>query len=581
MISNHRLKRFFVSIGLQTIVFLLLPLISFAQTGERKDAYEFNKRLGRGINFMGSKINGNHHDPFDFALIKKNKFTHVRIGSRVWQYVGDAPDYTIDPEKLDSYQNAVDWALDHDLMVMMDPIHAWDDYSDADLPKLKKLWEQIATHFKDYPVDSVSFEIFNEPRSYDFDLEAMLKGCINIIRDIPGNEKRIIIVSGQSFSTRQALIDAFNNNVVFPTDDPYLIGTFHYYDPRDFTKQGVVGGIYWADGGDNDPEWEETITKFQEVVDADNGWAEVNNTEPLPIYNGEYGVDNGAPPEDRTRWLWWVRMVSEQMGFSNAIWNLYNDSPDSKGMGPWTDLQKNDPTTRYLHQEVMIPYRNRYEGESGTLSDSFIIEQWADASDSLLVSAYEGIAGDQIVLADVYIARSGTYDATLRYLNKSSDTVIVMIASGKNSQTGDSLLLKIPPTADTWTSVTVPLHFSTGEDNVITLQLYSAASAFHFDYLAVTNGIFYDNLYPSTAVDPVYAEFPLSVPEQHKTELAIYPNPANEFVRINGHFQHWELLSIAGKRLMSGTEDRILLQGMEPAVYLLKVDNVIYKLIIN
>ena len=562
-------------------ILLLIPFLCNAQNGERKEAYEFNKRLGRGINFMGSKINNGNHDPFDFALIKKNKFTHVRPGSRVWQYTTGAPDYTIDPEKLDSYQDAVDWALDHDLMVMMDPIHAWDDYSDADLPKLKKLWEQLATRFKDYPVDRVAFEIFNEPRSYDLDLEAMLKGCINIIRAIPGNEKRIIIVSGQSFSTRQALIDAFNNNVVFPTDDPYLIGTFHYYDPRDFTKQGAAGGVYWADGGDDDPEWDETITKFQEVVDADNNWAERNNTEPLPIYNGEYGVDNGAPPEDRIRWLWWVRTVSEQMGFSNAIWNLYNDSPDSKGMGPWTDLQKKDPTTRYLHQNVLIPYRNRYEGESGNLSGSFMAEQWDGASDSLLVSAYDGTAGDQVMLPDVYIARSGRYDATLRYLNKSSDTVLVMVASGNESQISDSLLLKLAPTEENWTSVTVPLHFQTGTQNRIIIRLFSEATAFHFDYAAVTKGVYYDNLYPSTAVDPVYAEFPLSVQEHNKKKIKIYPNPATDFVRITGDFGQWELYNMEGDKLLSGKSKVIPLSDIAPSVYLLKVDNGYYKLIVK
>ena len=559
------------------ILFLVCILSGTAQEGPRKDAWEFNKRLGRGINFMAVKINNGYHDPLDFQLTRYNKFTHIRIGSRVWQYVGEAPDYTIEPEKIDSYQLAVDWALDHQLMVMMDPIHGWKEYEDTDLPKLKKLWEQLATRFASYPVDSIAFELFNEPWSYDFDLEAMIKGCIDIIRSIPGNEERIIVVSGQSFSTRQALIDAFNNNIVFPTDDPYLIGTFHYYDPRPFTKQGEAGDVNWADDGDDDPEWEETINKFQEVVEADNNWAERNNTEPLPIYNGEYGVDNGAPWADRTRWLWWVRMVSEQMGFSHAIWNLYNDSPTAKGMGPWTDLQKEDPTTRYLHQDVLNRYRNRYECENGLLNGPFNIEVREDSSNDSLVSVTAGESGNNIMLSDVYIAKSGTYDVTLRFQNNDTGAVILTLASGTDTQMNDSLSLELQPSGEAWHSVTVPLSFATGEDNRIMLRLGSTATSLLLDYLAVTKGVFYDNLYPSEETDVVF----VGITEQQKTKVLIYPNPATATVHISGEFRHWDLYSISGTRIVSGSEHSFPVDYLDPGFYFLQVDNTGYKLIVK
>ena len=88
---------------------------------------------------MASKINLNQHDPFDFQLIRENHFSHVRLGSRVWQYVGSSPNFTIDATKLQQYKNAVDWALAEGLMVIVNPIHYWRDYEDADLPMLIKM----------------------------------------------------------------------------------------------------------------------------------------------------------------------------------------------------------------------------------------------------------------------------------------------------------------------------------------------------------------------------------------------------------------------------------------------------------
>ena len=558
-------------------LFILSSLIGKAQKGPREAAYEFNKKLGRGINFMATKINQGHHDPYDFELIKKNKFTHIRIGSRVWQYVGSAPDYTIDNAKLLSYKDAVDWALDHDLMVVMDPIHAWYEYGDADLPMLIKLWEQFAIMFADYPIDRVAFEIFNEPRSYDFDLGDMINGSIDVIRDIPGNQERIVIVSGQSFSTRDALIDAFNDNVVFPTDDAYLIGTFHYYDPRPFTKQGDEGPIYWANTGDDDVEWEEALDEFQEVIDANDNWATVNNTEALPIYNGEFGCDNGAPLVDRTRWLWWIRMVSEQMNFSNAIWNLYKNTANSKGMGPWTSTEINNPETRTLDQYVLDPYRNRYEGEKALIESGFIIEPWEGSSDDSLISIYNGEPGNQFTLQDVYIGRSGEYDATLRYQNNGSDTVYLQITSASNNENLETLVLKLPPSQDDWISATIPLQYQVGTDNKMILRLNSNAESFHFDYLVITKGEYYDNLYPSQSSDVILS----ALSKIKLSKLNIYPNPSSHIVNIEGHFKHWDLYTTRGQKLLSGSQNKIIVKHLKNGLYILMMDEHPVKLIIK
>ena len=100
--------------------------------------------------------------------------------------------------------------------------------------KLGKIWEQVADRFASYDLDRVVFEVFNEPHN-GHDVARIINTALSAIRASAGNESRIVIVPGDGFSTRQALIDAFNNDEI-PSDDLYLISTFHYYDPFSFTK---------------------------------------------------------------------------------------------------------------------------------------------------------------------------------------------------------------------------------------------------------------------------------------------------------------------------------------------------------
>ena len=127
---------------------------------------------------------------------------------------------------------------------MIDPVHNWANNNNVggvafaateeEYNKLGKIWEQVAGHFANYDNDSVVFEVFNEPHN-GHDVARIISTSLAAIRSNLGNEERIVIVPGDGFSTRQALIDAFNNDEI-PSDDPYLIGTFHYYDPFSFTK---------------------------------------------------------------------------------------------------------------------------------------------------------------------------------------------------------------------------------------------------------------------------------------------------------------------------------------------------------
>ena len=212
---------------------------------ERAAAHRMNTRLFRGNNFMAAKAVNDQGALDDYSLLNNSGFSHCRIGYKMDEAAGAAPNYALPNEDLLILQKMVDWCLEEGLIAVVDPVHNWANNNDVggavaftatdeEFNKLGKIWGQVADHFANYDNDSVVFEVFNEPHN-GHDVARIISTSLTSIRSSLGNEERIVIVPGDGFSTRQALIDAFNNDEI-PFDDPYLIGTFHYYDPFSFTK---------------------------------------------------------------------------------------------------------------------------------------------------------------------------------------------------------------------------------------------------------------------------------------------------------------------------------------------------------
>lgn len=340
----------------------------------RSAAYAMNKRLGKGNNFMASKIQFGHAYLSDFILLRESGFDHCRIGSNLYKYWGDGTNSYANYKV--AMKTAVDHAITAGLNVIINPIHHWanDDLTDInenyiyrfdgsteDLIKYNEIWNDVATEFKDYPIDQVVFELINEPhRSYS--IAQVISEGLSTVRSISENQKRIVIIAGAygslpnepanaGLTTREALIDGFNSDY-FPTDDPYLIGTFHYYDPRPFTKQGNptpgLDGIAGNPGqrwGNVASDYVQVETDFDAIDTANANWASRHGTEALPIYQGEFGVDNIVDTfgnGDRKRWISWVRMQCENRGYSWAHWHMYNNGDSAKGLGPFDTTSSSD-----------------------------------------------------------------------------------------------------------------------------------------------------------------------------------------------------------------------------------------------
>ena len=508
---------------LLTLLLIFLFLSLHAQGPNRETAFLFLQKMGKGANLMAAKVDGFYFDTRDAEILVENHFTHIRLGAKLDRYTGPAPVYEIDPVRLNYVRSCVDILLDHGLMVVLDPLHQYNEvYTNADLPRLRAIWHQIALTFSQHPVESLCFEIMNEPHD-DYNLYDLVHGSLSEIRSVPGNEHRMVIVSGQGFSTRQALIDAFDQDI-FPPDDPALIGTYHYYDPRPFTNQGTMGETQnWAASGDSDPDWVAVTAAFTEVSTANSNWAARNNSSPLPVYLGEYGVDNAAPLADRKRWLWWIRNQAEYQGFAHALWNMYNDSPDSKGIGPWTNLQKQDPSTRYLRADLVETLLARYEAEEGVpVTGCTIDASRTDASETAIRMSQ---AGDAFMVPGIYQGKSGDFGVYLRVRNEGplAAKLILRSRKGADSGFGNETSFEIPPGPETgWATVQHPVYLPADTGAVLSLEL-AEGSGLLIDFIAISLGQYYEHYFPGTPVMTGMEDL------QENTGFLVHPNPCSGY----------------------------------------------------
>ena len=459
----------------------------FEGTGniERSAAHRMNTRLFRGNNFMAAKAVNDQGALDDYSLLNNSGFSHCRIGYKMDEVASTAPNYALPNEDLQILQKMVDWCLEEGLIAVIDPVHNWANNNntggavafaatDEEYNKLGKIWEQVANHFAGYDNDSVVFEVFNEPHN-GHNVARIISTSLTSIRSSLGNEERIVIVPGDGFSTRQALIDAFNNDEI-PSDDLYLIGTFHYYDPFSFTKVSNTNPGYNPVWGTS-AELAQVATDFDAVVSANNSWATRNLTEPLPIYLGEFGVDNEADLQgnDRKKWLSWIRMQAEARGMSWAHWNMYQNQPATKGMGAWTSGSNGtiqNPSTRDFDPDPVEALVGHYEFENGSLYNGLEVNgQYPGFKGNGYVKFPETIGNGIFIRSeDLYIPVSATYAVKIHYSSDTNRTLRVLSGNfidgsfAPANAVGSAVDHLFPATGghDSWRTQTVNLYFEAG-----------------------------------------------------------------------------------------------------------------------
>jgi hypothetical protein len=185
---------------------------------------------------------------------------------------------------------------------------------------LERLWADIAGIFasKDY---RLMYEILNEPHRSDSsnsampaaDLRAMVKMAYAKIRT--ADAKRIIIIGGNQWFASSEMATVWPNlDGVGNGQDPYLMATFHHYDPWTFC--GDNQGTYddpWTDSNVSTPM--ETMLSWAKSVGAS-----------MPVYIGEWGVGWGSrftTMDCNNIRSWYQKMAStaSTKGIAMSLWD--------------------------------------------------------------------------------------------------------------------------------------------------------------------------------------------------------------------------------------------------------------------
>lgn len=249
----------------------------------------------------------------DFEIIRKAGFTTVRLPVAFSAHAAATPPYAIDPAFLARVKHVVALAGASGLNLILD-MHNYDAVMsdpDGQAERYAALWRQIAEAFADAP-SSVWFELLNEPHDKltNENLGALYGPALAAIRAT--NPKRPVIVG--------AMWNNLDRMLTFQMpDDPYVVPSFHYYDPFLFTHQGAA----WADPA---PPMGRAFGSAMDKAELDQGVAKARDyivrTGRVPIL-GEYGAqdDPRVPLSQRVRYYGAVSAAFASVGIDSCAWD--------------------------------------------------------------------------------------------------------------------------------------------------------------------------------------------------------------------------------------------------------------------
>ena len=202
--------------------------------------------FSRGVNF-GNMLEAPNEGDWGltveerfFDLAVESGMDHIRLPISWWNHTSETAPYTIDETFFSRVDWCVDQAVSRGLKIIVNVHHYNDLNADpvAETPRALAMWEQIATRYAGQP-KSVYFEVLNEPHDSFSDNPALwddyLAQALAEIRDT--NPTRKVLIGGVYYNSISGLL------ALTPPNDPFLIASFHYYEPFAFTHQGAT----WVD----------------------------------------------------------------------------------------------------------------------------------------------------------------------------------------------------------------------------------------------------------------------------------------------------------------------------------------------
>ncbi len=353
-------------------------------------AHDFTIKMGNGINLgntMEATRNGNQgtNEPTSFyetlwgqptttkAMIegyKKAGFDTIRIPV-AWTNAMDFEDgdYTIKTAYLDRVETIVKWALDADMIVILNDHwdHAWwgmygsarKEIRESARELYKALWTQVGVRFRNYS-EKLIFEGGNEEHGFGFNDPRSVADSGTLSPDelyATANEVNqafvdIIRAQGGNNANRYLLIPGYETNIDYTCDDRFkmpndtakekLFISVHFYDPSPFC---LGGGDLWGSQKDLGTA-NGTLEKMTKFYDKGYG-----------VIIGEYGALPNEGDFKSATILW------TQNTLDNC--DLYNYCPVLWDIGAGCFYDKTN--CKLFNDELAALYQEyKYDNQKGT-----------------------------------------------------------------------------------------------------------------------------------------------------------------------------------------------------------------------
>lgn len=280
------------------------------------------------------------YSKLDFEQIQSLGCDVIRLPINLHAMTNGAPDYVLDPLFVSFLDQAVDWAEEVGIHLILDN-HTFDVNTNTDpniyIP-LEKVWKQMAAHYKNR-TNYLHYEVLNEPHGISSAIWGSIQQrVIDTIRTV--DTKHSIVVGPVNFNNFTELV-----NLPFYADTN-LIYTFHFYDPFVFTHQGATwvspsmaplanipfpfhpdsmpglpSGLQGTWVGDNYNAYGTSgnVSFVQNLIDIAVQFQQTRN---VPVFCGEFGVYI-PNSQDRHRNFWYdeVRTYLEANNIPWTIWD--------------------------------------------------------------------------------------------------------------------------------------------------------------------------------------------------------------------------------------------------------------------
>lgn len=289
--------------------------------------------MGKGFN-LGQMFESTQHPPTLAAASAKidayyeKGFRTVRIPV-TWTEPTNGDILVNDPAvgdvnrehpRLAVISQVIDHALSFpDMFVILNAHHEVALKTQSRAAVLERLWGDLAEIFAERS-HHLLFEILNEPHRGDkspmpaADLRNMTAKAYAKIRAV--DAARIVIIGGNQWFTAGEVPKVWTDlNGVGGGRDPYVMATFHHYDP-------------WSFCGDNQPTYDDPWSEanLAQPMDTMLNWAK-SVGHGMPVFIGEWGVGWGSRYDQLTCnniRLWYQKLSSAfaaPRGMPTTVWD--------------------------------------------------------------------------------------------------------------------------------------------------------------------------------------------------------------------------------------------------------------------